>query len=295
MEIQINNTNTTFKSRYEPLNALNPISYYANRYFSKSAKISSRNIEEISSDLCGKIKYTEIKHKQKILAAWDINPNHSKEYVFFLHGMAQNVTNYQKLYKKILDKNKGVFALEYRGYGMSSPGAKISEKRFKHDIEAAFQHLVNKNKINPKNITIIGHSMGGSLAAHLASKHPDVKSLILICPISDMEHIGQKFSINKNIGQGIPKKLKEITDKIGPLRWLYNLKFNTIKHMENINVPTYIIQSKNDTVTISSGAEKLAKTAKKRGILKDYIVTPLGGHKVDSKKIDIVSDILDKL
>ena len=49
------------------------------------------------------------------------------------------------------------------------------------------------NKLNLKDVNVIGHSLGGLVALHLAAKSPDkVKDLVLFGPISPPPEAGQK-------------------------------------------------------------------------------------------------------
>ncbi len=285
-----NQYNTSYKGGLKSLNALNPVSYYANRYFKRSAQISNKNLTPISDSLADKIKQI----KQDRILAWDINPENSKDYIFFLHGMSQNVSNYQPLYETALKNKKAVFAVEYRSYGENKL-ARISEDRLRSDVEKAYKILTEEKNIKPENITVVGHSMGGALAANFASKHKDIKALILLSPIRNMASIGKKFFLNKNIGVGVPQKVNKLTNTIKPLKWLLSLRFNSQKRMKQINAPTYILQSRNDSVTPLSGARKLVKAAREKGILKDFIIFPLGGHKVDSKKVEALNKILGEI
>lgn len=285
-----NQYNTSYKGGLKSLNALNPVSYYANRYFKRSAQISNKNFTPISDSLADKIKQI----KQDRILAWDINPENSKDYVFFLHGMSQNVSNYQPLYETALKNKKAVFAVEYRSYGENKP-AILSEDRLRNDVEKAYKILTEEKNIRPENIIVVGHSMGGALAANFASKHEDIKALILLSPIRNMASIGKKFFLNKNIGVGVPQKVNKLTNTIKPLKWLLSLRFNSQKKMKQINAQTYILQSRNDSVTPLSGARKLVKAAREKGILKDFIIFPLGGHKVDSKKVDALNKILGEI
>ena len=285
-----NQYNTSYKGGLKSLNALNPISYYANSYFKHSAKMSNKNFMPISDSLIGKIK----KIKLGRISAWDINPKNSKDYIFFLHGMSQNVSNYQAVYETALKNKKAVFAVEYRSYGENKT-AVLSEDRLRNDVEKAYKFLTEEKNIRPENITVVGHSMGGALAANFASKHKDIKALILLSPIRNMASIGKKFFLNKNIGVGVPQKVNKLTNTIKPLKWLLSLRFNSQKKMKQINAPTYILQSRNDSVTPLSGTRKLVKAAREKGILKDFIIFPLGGHKVDSKKVDALNKILGEI
>ena len=285
-----NQYNTSYKGGLKSLNALNPVSYYANRYFKRSAQISNKNFTPISDSLADKIKQI----KQDRILAWDINPENSKDYIFFLHGMSQNVSNYQAVYEIALKNKKAVFAVEYRSYGENKP-AILSEDRLRNDIEKAYKFLTEEKNIRPENITVVGHSMGGALATNFASKHKDIKALILLSPIRNMTSIGKKFLLNKTLGIGVPRKINKLTDKIKPLKWLFSLRFNSQKKIKKVNTPTYILQSENDSVTLLNGAKKLVKTAQEKGILKDFTIFPTGRHKVDRKKVDALNKILGEI
>ena len=278
------------KAGIKSLNAVNPISHYLDRYFNRMAKASANHIEPVSENLVGNINFVRINN----ISAWDINPSKTNEYILFLHGMSQNISNYQRLYEAAINKNKAVFALEYRGYGLNS-SSKISENKLGQDVERAYKYLTDIKKVLPGDITIMGHSMGGALASSFASKHDEIKALILLSPISKMSYLGPKFMQNKNLGVGVPEKVCLITEKFSLLSRIFDYRFNSVRKMKKIKVPTYIIQSKNDSVTTKEGTRELIKTARRQGILKQFTYFPLGGHKVDSKKISEVSEILDKI
>lgn len=287
-----NYNSISFQGRYKSLNALNPISYYTNKYFRKSANISQKNIEQISPELAQKLSIRCTKNGKHLINIHDYNPGNAKNYVVFLHGMAQNITNYQPLYKSILNQDIGVWAIEYRSYGVNKT-TRISENKLRSDIEKGYQHLLKTKNIKPENVIIIGHSMGGALAANFATKHKDIKSLILISPLYNAANLGKKFMEHPRLGEGIPKRLISLTNKIKPLKWLYSLRFSTVNKLKNIKTPTYILQSKNDSVTPIVPARLLAKTARKHGILGHFITFPTGGHKVDNEKIEAISNILE--
>ena len=287
--------NPSFQGGLKSLNDLNPISRYSDRYFRRAAQESRKFIKQIIPELKDNLDIIPLRCTKKItISAWDIKPNNSDQYVLFLHGMAQNVSNYQNLYKQVNKQNIGIFAVEYRGYGANHP-ANFSEDKLRHDVEVAYKYLTEKKGIKPENITVIGHSLGGALATNFASKHPDIKSLILICPIVNAAKIGEKFALNKTLGEGIPPSVKNFTNKIKPLNWLYSLRLSSLLKMKSNKVPTYIIQSKNDVVTPLGSARILAKVAKRQGVLQDIRVLESGGHMVDSNKVSIIGEFLDRI
>ena len=270
-------------------NAVNPISIYSNQYLKKTAQTSKRRFKPITEALEGKIN--EVKLGK--ISAWDINPEHSKEYVLFLHGLGQNVNDYQPLYETILKNKRGVLAVEYRSYGQNEK-ARISEDKLKKDAQKAYEYLSEQKNIKPENTIIMGHSIGTALAADLASKHKGLKALVLIAPIKDLANVTQKFMENKTVGLGVSPKLCELKEGVDFIKYLFSRCFNLYKTLPKLKLPLFLIQSKDDTVTPLGGARRVAKKARRVGILKDFIVLPLGGHKVDSRKVGVVSKLLEQ-
>lgn len=282
------------KGGIKSLNAINPIMHYTNDYFVRMAKASTLKFQPIKPTLENVIKHVKIKSGKYELNAWDINPNNSDKYILFLHGMAQNITNYQDLYEAIVTQGDfGVLALEYRAYGENTKG-KPTEDNLIKDTKSAFKYLTDK-QINPENVIIAGHSMGGSLATSFASKQKKLKGLLLICPLTKTEYLGKKFIKNSQLGIGVPNFVQTLTEKIKPLKWLYDLAFNSIDRLKNVKCPIYLIHSRNDTVTSLQGARNFVKAAKKNNLDIEYHYPSTGGHKVDSKKIDYITDFLNRL
>lgn len=81
--------------------------------------------------------------------------------------------------------NLGVncFIFDYRGYGNSE--GKPSEEGTYLDVKAAYKWLTEKKGISPDDIIVFGRSLGGSIAAHLASEVKVgaliIESIYIIC------------------------------------------------------------------------------------------------------------------
>lgn len=74
-----------------------------------------------------------------------------------------------KLYKRnpILAKVNW-FLVEYRGYGKSE--GKEEEKGLYEDGKAAFDYIESRQDLDPRKIIVMGHSLGGAIAIHTASR-----------------------------------------------------------------------------------------------------------------------------
>ena len=63
-----------------------------------------------------------------------------------------------------------VFLLSYRGYGESE--GKPSEVGIKQDAQAALDHLLQREDVDPNTIVLFGRSLGGAVSSWLASENP---------------------------------------------------------------------------------------------------------------------------
>ncbi len=261
------------------------IKYLKNRSYSNSMRGSKWPYLSIDPDLAGIIKKIDIKvSKNETIEAYDINPKNSNQYVIFLHGFSQNITNNQPLYKSLLDTNYGILAIDYRGYGKSQIKKPSTETEIMHDIQAATKYLNNKG-IN--NIGLVGHSFGSYMAAKTSNLNP-FKFQILVSPMLSLE-----FWLKNVLKNPQKYKMESTLIKYIPgFKEQYFKVFEINKHIVENTTPTYIIHSKTDRYISSSGVNKLAEITPNK---KDYILLPKGGHRMDQNKIDSITEVLKKL
>ena len=286
------NRNKSYAQKLKGVNIFNP----ALKYINNGARLSQKNPRPISEFLKDKIKIIDIKRKDKTknISAWYINPQNSENVVFYVHGLGKNITDYQSLYEKIVKMGLGVFAVEYRGHGFN-PTTKVTEKKLNYDLNLAYKNLIKEQHIKPENIVVVGHSLGGALSTSFTKSHKKVKSLVLISPMCNIFNLGEKFVQNPRIGFGVPAFMYKLADKFPLLKWIQNSNFNSLKKISKFDVPTSIVQSKNDAVTSLKGAEKLVKAANEHGNLNKYVFLEKGGHAIESGKEDAVISMLEKI
>ncbi|MFK7767173.1 MAG: alpha/beta hydrolase [Mariniblastus sp.] len=118
--------------------------------------------------------------------------SHPKSHLTFLlcHGNAENIAESGRyMGGQFRQKfNADVFAFDYRGYGKSE-GIPF-EAGVLEDSEAALEWLCKKTNKEPTEIILIGHSLGGGPAVHLASKF-GCKVLILQRTFNSIAEAGQ--------------------------------------------------------------------------------------------------------
>ena len=115
------------------------------------------------------------------MAALDFGPIERAVDVVFLHATGFNALTYRHVLAS-LAKRYRVLAIDQRGHGASSLSAPLGERHdwlgYRDDLLAALEAL------DLSDVTISGHSMGGTVSLLAAAQAPDrVRRLVLFDPV----------------------------------------------------------------------------------------------------------------
>lgn len=119
------------------------------------------------------------------------------------------------------------FIFDYRGYGQS--GGELSEEGTYQDAMAAYRWLIREKKTPPENIIMFGRSLGGSIAAWLAS-NVEVKSLIVESAFTSYVDMGKEFY------------------PYMPVKWFARFNYRTVDYIKEVKCPVMIIHSPDDEI-----------------------------------------------
>jgi pimeloyl-ACP methyl ester carboxylesterase len=150
----------------------------------------------------------------------------TQETILFLHGNAGNLTGRFPWMRALTTLPANVLIIDYRGYGRSE-GTPHEEGVYR-DAEAAWEHLTSERGIEPSHLILYGNSLGGGVAAALATRRV-CGALILastFTSVPDMAHRQLPF---------IP-------------RALVRTQMNTHDRLTEIQVPVLIIHSRGDSM-----------------------------------------------
>lgn len=111
----------------------------------------------------------------RISAVYLPNEN-ATQTILFSHGNAEDLGTVGFRLRQLHDVGFSVLGYDYRGYGTSE--SKPTEGGVYRDADAAYEYLTAQMHIPPDNIILDGWSLGGAVAADLASRKP-VAGLIL--------------------------------------------------------------------------------------------------------------------
>lgn len=101
------------------------------------------------------------------LHGWFVPRAGARQVVLFLHGNAGNISHRGDSISLFHELGLNVFIFDYRGYGRST--GEPSEQGLYLDADAAWRYLVDVRHFAESDIIIFGRSLGGAVAARLAS------------------------------------------------------------------------------------------------------------------------------
>lgn len=151
----------------------------------------------------------------------------SRRVLLFFHGNAGNISHGQASLEIFHRLGLDVLTLDYRGYGRSE--GRPSEAGIYRDARAAWHHLVEARGVAPADIVLFGRSLGGAVAAELASQ---VQPGALI--------LESTFSSARDMVQGLYPFLS----------WLIVRRFDldTVARLGAVSASVLVIHSRDDEI-----------------------------------------------
>ncbi len=281
-----NKNNPNFTGLNNSLKRLSPYNFYMEKVFDRYTHISKNRwmpIDEVIKPNLNVLKLSNGKYKTE---AWEINPNNKKKkYIIFFHGLGQNISSNQDIYKKILKKGYAVLAPEYGEFGSNTD--KMTAKVIKKQTAMALEYL-NKKGIPNENIGVIGFSMGSFPAIEMASKNKNLKFLVLISPFNSLRN--EVELLTKGTTIRLPKLLKYSINKFPFLLNHIDNIFKNNKKLKSIESPVYLIHSSNDKIVPQKSTEDIANKVMH---LKQFILLEKGGHVIEENKLNAFDQLKD--
>jgi len=161
------------------------------------------------------------------LHGWWIPVRSARGAVLLFHGNAGNISHRLDYVAMFARLGYATLMIDYRGYGQSA--GTPDEPGTYQDAEAAWRHLVEARGVTPRDIVIVGESLGGGVATWLAAQHAP-RALILASTFTSVPELG---------AQVYPWL---------PVRLLSRIRYGNLERIGSIDAPILIAHSRDDDV-----------------------------------------------
>ena len=159
------------------------------------------------------------------LSGWFVPAKNAELTVLFCHGNAGNMAHRMDSINIFNELGLNCFIFDYRGYGNSE--GKPTEEGTYVDAEVAWKWLTKDKNIPPGEIIIFGRSLGGCIAANLATK-VTAKGLVIESGFTSYVDMGKKFYPYLPVGL------------------FAKFSYNALDSVRRVHCPVMIIHSRND-------------------------------------------------
>ena len=198
-------------------------------------------------------------HRRAVASVRALNKGGLGGVVLYLHGNGSNVGANVEHANRFHRLGLSVFAIDYRGYGKSQ-GDFPSESQVYEDAQLAWDYLVQQRGVNPNQIYIYGHSLGGAIAIDLAVRHPEAAGLIVEGSFTSTRAM---VDFQKGLFW------------LFPIDWLLTQRFDSLSKVDRLQMPVLFIHGTADNVVPVEMSKKLFDAAPEP---KQIYIVPGGGH-----------------
>ena len=187
------------------------------------------------------------------LHGWFVGRVEPKGVALILHGNAGSIALRLDWLRMFHELGYASFIVDYRGYGRSS--GRPTEEGTYEDAQLAWTHLTTVRGFAPREIVLVGESMGGPIAAHLAA-HGTPRALVLHSTFTSVSDLAAQIY------------------RIMPVRWLSRFRYDTRAYLDKVSAPVLVAHSPHDEIVPYSHGRSLYEAASGR----KAFIELAGGH-----------------
>jgi pimeloyl-ACP methyl ester carboxylesterase len=174
-------------------------------------------------------------------AFWAPADDKAAPVLLYLHGARWNLTGSVTRIERWRKLGFSVLAIDYRGFGKST-GVSPSEQLSYEDAEAAWDYLAKAEPVRERYI--VGHSLGGAIAAELALRRPDASGVVLEATFTSIRDM-----------------VKYTAWRVLPVGLILTQEFDTLAKIPSIRAPLLVVHGTSDSVVPYEMGERLFAAA----------------------------------
>jgi hypothetical protein len=174
------------------------------------------------------------------LHAWFFPSETDSPVILHCHGNAGNISHRLDLVQPFLRNGLSLFLYDYRGFGRSS--GRPYEPGLYRDGLAAWNYLVEKEKVAPERIVLHGHSIGAAVAVEVALKK-NVRGLVIESGFTSTKDMAKTMALFALFSPLLP------------------VHYNNIEKISRLGLPKLIVHGDRDEIVPFSMGQKLFEAA----------------------------------
>lgn len=111
--------------------------------------------------------------------------------ILHVHGNAGHVGLHAEFSEFLTQAGFHVLVFDYRGFGRSDGGGRLTRRKLASDTHAALDYLLTREDVDPQRIGMFGYSLGGVIGTSVAAEREEVRAVALIAAFSSWKAIAR--------------------------------------------------------------------------------------------------------
>ncbi|MGE0358374.1 MAG: alpha/beta hydrolase [Burkholderiales bacterium] len=178
---------------------------------------------------------------ERLHAFWAPADDPAAPALLYLHGARWNLTGSVTRIERWRRLGFHVLAIDYRGFGKSTDTVP-SEQLSYEDAEASWDYLAAAMPGRARYI--VGHSLGGAIAAELAVRRPDASGLVLEATFTSIRDM-----------------VEHTAWRILPVGLILTQEFDTLSKVAKLRLPLLVVHGTRDAIVPYEMGERLFAAA----------------------------------
>ncbi|UCC14414.1 MAG: alpha/beta hydrolase [Gammaproteobacteria bacterium] len=174
------------------------------------------------------------------LHGWFVPAYSARGALLFFHGNAGDISTRLESVALFHQLGLSVFIVDYRGYGRSEGSP--SERGTYRDADSAWRHLTEERGIDEDKIVIFGRSLGGAVAAQLASRTAP-GALIVESVFTSVPDVAARHY------------------RYLPVGLLSRFRYEAVKYVSLTSAPVLVVHSRDDEIVPFDMGQQLYRAA----------------------------------
>lgn len=216
----------------------------------------------------------------------------SQDVLLLMHGLGAHSGWFIDMGNALVGRGLNVYAVDHRGFGRSEglPGHIERAERYISDLAAVVTEIRRRHTSahTPARVYVLGHSMGGIFATHLAARHGEMlDGVIFLNPwVQDSSKISLSMTLGvfgggllrsqrrwRNPGgtEGMTTNPEAVDMLEADPYWrrdltanfwleIFRLRLQVLKQALRISLPALVLQAEQDKSVIPAASRKLYET-----------------------------------
>jgi dipeptidyl aminopeptidase/acylaminoacyl peptidase len=180
--------------------------------------------------------------------------------ILHVHGNAGHVALHAEFSEFLTQAGFHVFVFDYRGFGRSDGGGRLTRAGLVADTHAAIDYLRGRDDVDPQRLGMFGYSLGGVIGLSAAAERQEMRAVAAVAAFSSWkaiarDHLGGIGGVLARAGVDAEAAASQLGER-----------------------PLLLLHGSADQIVPAAHSQRLAEVCREAGVDAELVITDGGDH-----------------